>query len=263
VIQEVQPNFTAPVFALCLLAGMLLFLEIGRRIGLRQIARHPENADAGLGTVEGSVFALLGLLVAFTFSGAGERYNSRRMLIAQEANDIGTAFLRLDLLPETSRSSLRGKFRDYLGARLEAYEKLPDFAAAQAALTRAEALQRDIWSEAVAATRLAGVPVDAGLLLLPALNAMIDVTTTRTMAAMIHPPDAIYFLLFALALCCSLLAGYGMAVRQGRSWTHILGFVIATAIAIYVIVDIEYPRLGLFRLDEYDRVLYDLLASMN
>jgi hypothetical protein len=262
VIRAAEPILSAPWFAVSLLAGMLLFLEIGRRIGARRIARDPGNAEAGLGTIEGSVFALLGLLIAFTFSGAGERFNSRRMLIAQEANDIGTAYLRLDLLPEPARGSLRLKFRDYLGTRLEAYSRLPDFAAAQQALTRAEALQRSIWSEAVAATRLEGVPPASGVLLLPALNAMIDISTTRTMAAMIHPPDIIYFLLFALALCCSLLAGYGMAVRQGRSWTHILGFVVATAFAIYVIVDIEYPRRGLIRLDKYDRVLTDLHDSM-
>ncbi|MEK7315252.1 MAG: DUF4239 domain-containing protein [Candidatus Eisenbacteria bacterium] len=242
---------------------MLLLLEAGRRLGVWRISRDPAAAEAGLGTVEGAVFALFGLLVAFTFSGAGERFNSRRLLIAEEANDIGTAYLRLDLLPEAAQPVLRAEFRDYLSSRLEAYRRMPDLAAVKAELARSEELQRAIWSGAVTATRLEGAHPDAAKLLLPALNAMIDITTTRTMAARIHPPRIIYALLFVLALGCALMAGYGMAARRERSWLHILGFVVTAVIAIYVILDLEYPRRGLFRIDAYDQVLVELLESMN
>jgi hypothetical protein len=91
---------------------------------------------------------------------------------------------------------------------------------------------------------------------------MIDITTTRTMAAMIHPPSIIYALLFVLGLGCSLLAGYGMAAGRHRSWIHILGFAIIIVISAYVILDIEYPRLGFIRLNAYDQVLIDLRESM-
>jgi hypothetical protein len=81
--------------------------------------------------VEGSVFGLLGLLVAFTFSGASSRFDTRRHLIVEETNAIGTAYLRLDVLPSTVQPALRDSFRRYLDSRLAIYRKLPDAAAAK------------------------------------------------------------------------------------------------------------------------------------
>src|SRR5437870_4214168 len=97
------------VFGLC--AAMLLFLEIGRRIGLRHKAKGLAVGGAGHGAVEGAVFALMGLLIAFTFSGAADRFNTRRQLIVEETNAIGTAYLRLDLLPASAQPKLREDFR--------------------------------------------------------------------------------------------------------------------------------------------------------
>jgi hypothetical protein len=170
-----------------LFLGMLVLLEIGRRIGVRRLAKDPEGAMVGVGTVEGAVFGLLALLVAFTFSGAAARFDTRRQLIVEETNAIGTAYLRLDLLPAAAQPPLRERFRRYLAARLEAYRQLPDGAAATEALGRAAKLQEEIWTQAVAGSREPDAHPDAAKLLLPALNAMIDITTTRTLALQTHP----------------------------------------------------------------------------
>jgi len=100
------------------------------------------------------------------------------------------------------------------------------------------------------------------VVLLPALNVMIDITTTKTMAAQMHPPKIIFVVLFALALVSSLLAGYGMSGGKSRSWFHMLCFAIVIAVMIYVVLDIEYPRLGLIRVDAFDQALVDLRESM-
>jgi ABC-type nickel/cobalt efflux system permease component RcnA len=92
---------------------------------------------------------------------------------------------------------------------------------------------------------------------------MIDITTTRTMATLMHPPAVVFVMLFGLALAASLLAGYGMTGNRVRSWLHMLGFALVMAFAVYVILDIEYPRLGLIRVDAFDQALVDLRASMN
>ena len=65
-----------------------------------------------------------------------------------------------------------------------------------------------------------------------------------------------------LALVSSLLAGYGMAGGRTRSWIHILGFAAAMTIAAYLILDLEYPRLGFIRVDAMDRMLVDVRESM-
>jgi hypothetical protein len=85
----------------------LITMEIGRRFARRRLAEAPEGARAGVGAVEGAVFALFGLLIAFTFTSAAARYESRRDLMVQHTNAIGTAWLRLDLLPAEVQQVLR------------------------------------------------------------------------------------------------------------------------------------------------------------
>ena len=252
----------ALLLAVGLFLGMLMLTEVGRRIGMRRLAQDPEGAEAGVGVVDGAVFALLGLLMAFTFSGAASRFDGRRQLIVEETNNIGTAYLRLDLLPMDAQPKLREKFRQYVDARLEMYRKLPNIAAAQAELEKANNLQGEIWRQAVAASIAQGAAPAAPMLLLNALNAMIDITTTRTMALQMHPPTIIFVMLFALALASSLLVGYGMAASKQRNWLHTLGLAFAMAAAVYVILDIEYPRTGFIRIDAFDRTLAELRAGM-
>jgi hypothetical protein len=238
--EDSDMNYTLLSFllTLSLFLSMLLFLEVGRRIGVRRLAKEAEGALAGVGAVEGAIFALLGLLVAFTFSGASARFDARRELIVEETNAIGTAYLRLDLLSADARSALQERFRQYVDTRLAVYQKLPDLAAAKEELAKATTLQGEIWSQAVAACREAPTP-QATMLLLPALNAMIDITTTRTMATQMHPPRIIFALRFGLGLAGALLAGYGMASAKSHNWLHMLSFAAAMAIAVYVILDLE------------------------
>jgi len=250
-------TFTPVLFAVGLFFSMLFFQEVGRRIGIRGRAKD----SAGIGAVEGAVFALLGLLIAFTFSGAASRFDGRRQLVAQEANAIGTAYLRLDLLAPDARSALRGLFSQYLDSRLAVYQKLPDMEAARQEWAEGVALQGTIWTQATTACRAQGDPPSC-MLLLPALNEMIDITTTRKMSTLIHPPTIIFVLLFGLALGCSLVAGYSMAGSAQRSWIHMIVFAAMTAVTVYVILDIEYPRLGLIRVDAADQVLVELRESM-
>ncbi len=252
-------TINAILFAALLFAGMLLAQEIGLRIGRRRVAREGESARTGLGAIEGAVFGLMGLMVAFAFHGAASRFDARRDLVVREANDIGTAYLRLDLLPPAAQPKLRELFRRYVDARLEVYRLLPDVTAAREALERAQRFQREIWSVAVEGSRESS---PATMLLLPALNSMIDVTTTRTVALQTHPPLLVFFMLAFLALACSLLAGYGMAGAPSRSVLHVLGFAAILTLTVYLILDYEFPRHGIIRLDFYDQLLVDVRQSM-
>ena len=134
-----------------------------------------------------------------------------------------------------------------------------DLDAARAALARADQLQGQIWRAVVA-----GVQETSGatLAVLMPLNEMIDLTTTRMVAIQTHPPAIIYWLLVFLALVCAVLAGYGMSGGGARSAIHIFGFAVILSLAIYVILDMEYPRIGLIRVDAADQVLRDVRANM-
>jgi hypothetical protein len=253
-------NF-AVLFSGTLFIGMLVLIEVGRRVGARRLAADPDGARTGISAVEGSLFGLLGLLIAFTFSGANSRFDARRQLITEEANAIGTAWLRIDLLPPEIQPGMRDLFRRYLDSRLETYAKLPDIAAAEEELARSIAIQGKIWTAGVDAVK-AGAPGPSGSLVLNALNSMFDVVSKRTAAARTHPPLVIYVMLMALAFAAALIAGIGMAGSKTRSWVHVLGFAAVLSITVYVILDLEFPRLGLVRVDTFDRSLHELRDSM-
>jgi hypothetical protein len=249
---------------LLLFGAIMAFLEIGRRLAIRRHALDPDREEKGIGAVEGAIFGLMGLLIAFTFSGAGERFEHRRELITQETNAIGTAWLRIDLLPADAQPAMRQLFRDYVDARLAIYEKIGsgDVDGGRAANARSVEMQGKIWNLGVAATR-AREQNTVSVLFLPALNDMFDITTTRAVAAESHPPRVIYAMLLGLALLCALLAGFDMAENKTRNWVHTIGFALIMTIAIYVIVDLEYPRLGFIRIDKADHILVELRQSMN
>ncbi|MEO8602094.1 MAG: DUF4239 domain-containing protein [bacterium] len=249
----------ATLFAGGLFLGMLLLLEVGRRVGMARLARDADGARAGVGVVDNAVFALLGLLIAFTFSGAAQRFDMRRKLIVEEANAVSTAYLRLDLLPPEAQPALKELLRRYVDSRLEVYRQVTDRAATHAALQRSTALQGEIWRQAVAATEPGHY---ATILLLPALNEMIDVTTTRTVAAQTHPPTIIYLMLAGLALISAMLAGYDMAGGASRNWVHMVGLSLIVASTVYIILDLEFPRAGWIRIDALDEMLVEARDNM-
>ena len=247
------------LLAFILFAGMLLMLEVGRRAGIRRIAKGTEADLTSGGALNASVFALLGLLLAFTFSGAATRFETRRQLIVEETNAIGTAYLRLDLLPASVQPALREKFHDYVDSRLAAYTK-PDIDAARQELARATSIQQEIWTHSLMVSRIPEASPDAGRLLLPALNSLIDISTKQTMATEMHPPLIIFAMLVVMVLVSALLAGYGLAQGKRRNWIQILCFAAVLSITFYVILDLEFPRLGWIRLN--DRALVELRQSM-
>jgi Protein of unknown function (DUF4239) len=255
-----SPALWAVALSIGLFVGMVAFLEAGYRAGRHSLGKHLALAHEGIGVIEAAVFALLGLLLGFSFSGGMSRLDARRQLIVREANAIGTAYLRLDLLPAANQPEMRRLFRDYLDRRL-VYEKPSNPQAAERELRRAQLLQQQIWSGAVTASR-ADPSQDVARLLLPALNEMIDVTTSRTIALNTHLPPLIFALLLCVALLSSLLAGYAMAKRQDRSWLHLLLYALVVALTVYALLDLEDPRSGLIRLDAAERALTELRDSI-
>ena len=255
-----NPAGWAAAVAVLLFFAMVVCLEIGYRSGRRN-SKNPDLAHEGTGAIEAAVFALLGLLLGFSFAGGTSRLDSRRQLIIQEANAIGTAYLRLDTLAAGDQPAMWRSFREYLDARLRVYQKLPDLKAAEQELAGATKIQQSIWSQAMISSRTDPTQT-AARLLLPALNDMIDVTTSRTVALYTHLPMLIFALLITVALLSGLLAGYAMAKRRSRSWLHMLVYALVVASTIYAVVDLDYPRSGLIRLDAADTALLQLRDSI-
>ena len=242
-------------FGAVLFLALVLCMELGRHIGRWRLKRDPDAIDTGTGAVDGMVFALLGLLVAFTFSGAASRFDDRRAMVVTEANDIGTAYLRIDLLPPEAQAPLRDAFHRYVDSRLASYRRDISEEEFKEAFGKSKAIQAEIWKLAVEAGRQPDAPPAANMLLLPAINAMIDMTSTRAAALSIHPPWPIFVVLTLTAMVCALLAGLAMLRSRSPKWIHILGFAATVTITLYVIADLEYPRRGMIQADGLDNML--------
>ena len=237
-------------------------MRIGWRIGRKRLLALGEDWQAGLGTLNGAVFGLMGLLVAFTFTGAATRFDARRSLVTEHVNAIGTAWLRLDLLAAPEREKARDGFRRYVDTQLEILGNSGNNDAVRAGMGRLSSIQQEIWE-----TLIQAVKSDKSLPLtqtvLPPVNEMFDLSTTRYMAARQHPPVAVFLMLGLLVLVSGLVAGFGMAKAARQSALHLFGFAALMALSVYLILDIEYPRLGIIRIDSFDQAMIELRASMN
>jgi hypothetical protein len=248
-----------------LAVGMGLAFDAGRRLGQRSLERASELAsvDPATSAIHAAIMGLVALLLAFGVTTSAARFDTRRRLIVDEANAIGTAYLRLDLLPAGRRSHMQEQFRSYLDCRIATLRRLPDVAAAKVETQRCQAMQRAIWTEAIAAVNERQTFAPMPVLLLAALNQMIDLSTTRTMVSQLHAPRAMLLLLVVALFAGALYAGYAMGSSRRQRWMHTAGFLLLHALAFAIILDLEFPRLGYLREDGFDRVLVDLRESMN
>lgn len=250
-------SFLLAGLALGFFLALFCAIALGKRLGARQ----QEKGGAGVAAIEASVFALLGLLVAFTFSGAAQRMAERRNLVIQEVNAIGTAWLRIDLLDAADQSAVRGHFRDYVDQRILYERHVADVTARAGIAAKASALQQDIWRASIAATKN-GVPPPLAASYVAAVNDMFDAATSLSAAQKVHPPLAAYVFLGFLALTGAFLVGVNLAAAKRETLLHQCIYAVVMTAALYIIVDFEFPRIGTIRIDQSDALLVAQRASM-
>jgi hypothetical protein len=211
----------AVAIAVLFFAGSLILLRLGQHLGLRHRKRSGSEGIGGLATVEGAIFGLMGLLLAFTIAGALQRFDDRRQLVIQEATAATTAYDRLSLFGGDDAGRLQAGLKEYVRARIDLYRMAHDFLLLQRAEDFSDQqekklleLKNQLWDAAVAACPQPNYR-PACALSLPALSNLFEVARLRAGAAEKHPPQIIYFMLFGLGLGCSLLAGLGWPRAQG------------------------------------------------
>ena len=244
-----------PPIAFLLFPLMILMALLGHRL-------RGKRSDAIISAAtEGAVFALFGLLLAFTFSGAAPATMNTESSSSKRHNDIGTAYRRLDLLPAADQPALRQDFRDYADIRQHRFDEVPEDPQSIEAAQQTERLLRQIWSRSIAAASSPGANPDALRLLVPALNAMIDITATRKNAFNMHPPTVIFLLLFVFGAACAYMAGYSM--EPGRHhWLYTVSLALTVTLTVYTTLEVEYPRRGLIHLTTQNEVFTDLINTM-
>ncbi|MCC7376346.1 MAG: hypothetical protein IT581_16935 [Verrucomicrobiales bacterium] len=241
--------------AVLLLGGLLAALEISFRLGRRAKQRSGDD-KAQMGTIQAAVLGMLGLLLGFSFAGAAGRMEQRQDLLLAEANAIGTAFLRADLLPVATRGSLKALLLSYARNRVRLHDALEkrQFASIR---SEAEVLHTQIWG---AALRGVEASPSATMAVLPAINEVIDLHSARLEARSRHLPGLVVGLLVVSSLIAVGTVGYGcgLAGRRNPAFTTALALLVASV--LWVVIDLDYPRVGVIRMNQ-DTML-ELVANL-
>lgn len=233
-----------PVLGMMVVLGTLAFAEVGYRLGRHSSA--PEKTDNPVSIVESSILGLVAFLLGFSFSFASGRYETRLDLEQKEANSIGTAYLRLDLLDETARASMRDLFRRYVDTRLNLYRLgSGDADALRAAHADCDAVQKKIW--AIATDIMRENATVRYSIVIQSLNDMFDNGGNVEENLGRRAPFLLVVVIFSSVLVGGICIGYGFGRAGPRTFSAWLVFAFITALVIFVVLDLVRPERGLIR----------------
>jgi len=235
---------------------VLLSIEGGFRLGHYRRSRSEREKDAPVGAMVGSTLGLLAFMLAFTFGMSAARFDTRKARVLDEANAIGTTYLRAAMLPDR-RDEVRGLLRDYVDARLEAVQA----GRIEEGLRRAEDLQAQLWSQAVALGRQHPDSIVVGLFV-ESLNTVIDLHAKRVTAGLRNRiPGPIWAGLFTLAVLSLGAMGYHAGLVGATRSLAVLAVAFAFSAVIALVVDLDRPQEGALTVSQ--QALIDLRQSMN
>lgn len=239
-MMDVLDFAAAPAAVVLVLGATWLGTAMGRRV------RRAHAPDPGhLGTIQGGTLGLLGLLLAFSFSGAMSHFLDRQHGLTREANAMGTAALRADLLASPARGRLRAEIATYARLRLELFEDARGGQALEIS-RRMRAAQSAMWSAAVegveARPQMASV-------VLPPVNEVMDLLGEREELNRRRLPRAVLTLVIACACVSLWTVGYGAGLSERGSIGTVLPLAMLVSVALFVTIDLDFPRRGFIQID--------------
>ena len=250
----------AEVIALLLFVALIAALEVGYRLGRRARANMDDTAKSQSGTIEGAVIGVLALLLAFTLSMSISRYDLRRELVLNEANAIGTTYLRAKLLPAPYPAQAASLLRQYVANRLEFYNAGIDDARLQADNEQAAQLQNQLWSIAVAASTQDNRSLSTSLFV-QALNDVIDLQAARLAATRNIVPETVVLLLLAVAIAMAAIVGYNSGVSNRRHVFAGAMLIVLITLIVWILIDLDRPARGLILVSQQSMI--DLQDTLN
>jgi hypothetical protein len=248
-------HFESWQITICVMLGMILFYWTGHLITRRAMLKRLPGENKTTSVVEGSLLGLLALLLGFSFSLSNSRYDKRQSLVIDEANALGTAILRCDLYPDSVKTPLKLAMRDYLEARIRYDDAGANRDSILESLKATENAQKRIWKIASDAAQLPENLVRTNQMV-PALNEMFDIASTRQALLLAKVPDLVFFLLFALCFTGSFLIGYSDDKRP--EWGIVSSFLIMVGLSIYMILDLDRPRTGIIN----NKAIYQQITAL-
>jgi hypothetical protein len=253
-----QPLDYLPLWGLFLftVAIVLLAMEGGYRLGRYRSHRAEPEKESPVGAVVAATLGLLGFMLAFTFGIAGSRFDTRKQAVLDEANAIGTTFLRAGLLPEGQGENIRSLLRNYVDVRLEAVQT----GDLEAALRRSNELHRQIWAETETIARKHPESILVGLFV-QSLNQTIDLHETRVVMGLYNRiPLILWGTLYLLAALAMIGVGYYAGLTSKIRSLSSLVLALTFSAVMVLVADLDRPQEGMLRVSQ--QALVDLRSTM-
>jgi hypothetical protein len=251
------PVDTVPLwgFFVAVLFLVLASVEGGYRLAQDRRRQSEQEVEAPVAAMVGATLGLLAFLLAFTFGSAAERFDTRRQLVLEEANAIGTTYLRAAMLPER-REDVRKLLRDYVDTRLDAVRtnRIAE------GIRRSEQLQNQLWAQAVALGERNPTSIVVGLFV-ESLNEVIDIHSKRVTAAVRNRiPGSIWLALLVVAVLAFAAMGYHAGIAGKKRSLAQVAVTLTFCVVIGLIADLDRPQEGALTVSQ--RALVDLRQSM-
>ena len=242
--------YSSVAIAASLFGLMILCNEAGFRMG-RFVQEHTDDEIKTLtGSIQASILGLLALLLGFTFSMAMQRYDSRSMAVIEEANDIGTALLRVQLLPGEYQAETYQLMTQYIALRL-AVGRIDITRQNERQLHNRQIadLQHRLWSIGILATNADPRAATTGAFT-KSLNDMIDIQGTRNALLQMHVPEAVMVLLFLVFISAGGIIGYAAGLSGKRILAPVVLVSLLITLIVFIIIDLDRPKRGLIQVDQ-------------
>ena len=234
-----------PAFFILFALISLACYEGGFRLGRWWQNREPGEQEGPTGVLVGSILALLAFLLAVTMGMASDRFDARRAIVLDEANAIGTTYLRAGYLPEPASSQIRELLRQYVPLRIRTSSS-DDL---QGDIQKSQAILNQLWTiaEGVAKTTNQGDLVST---FIESLNDTIDLHETRVTAASARVPETVVLLLIIGSALTLGMVGFSAGLTRRRSLLTAAVLIIALGAVITIVVDLDRPREGFIQVSQ-------------
>ncbi len=238
------------LITLCLFLAILIANEISFHFGRYVQNRTDDEIKSLTGAVQASVLGLLALLLGFTFSMSMQRYDSRNQALIEEANAIGTAQLRTELLASPFDHQAKQLLDSYVHKRIQlSHLDLTEVSQRDSYFKQLADLQKALWSVALAAAEADPRAVTSGYFI-NALNGVFDAQTKRTALLQMHVPEVVILLLFLVFIASSCMLGYSAGLTGKRIVTPSILISFLIALIVFIIIDLDRPRRGFIQVDQ-------------
>jgi hypothetical protein len=243
---------------------VMLSIEAGYRMGCRSRRRSEDEKESPVSAIAGSVLGLVAFMLAFTFGIVSDRYDARKGLVREEANSIGTTYLRTEFLPEPDRTESKALLKEYATLRVTGIEKLrsgklqPEQMGES--LEKAALIQNRLWEMAVTNARK-DMNSDVAALYIDSLNGLIDLHAIRVAVGLqARIPNGIWIVLLGLTVFGMVAVGYQIGIAGSRRSLAQAILAISFSMVIALICTLDRPHGSYIKVSQ--QPFLDLIKSM-